>query len=138
MGWSGAGGMGRLHVIWLEKSFLGQSLYRRELGRFRIYHDPPQSFASGSAVKNLSASAGDVSSISGLERSPGEGNGQPPQYSCLKYPMNRGAWRATVHRAAKSQTQLSRHALQYLQPANQPQVAAFGSCYSQALLLLTQ
>ena len=69
---------------------------------------------------------------------PGEGNGKPLQYSCLKYPMNRGAWQATVHRAAKSQTQLRRHALQYRQPANQPLVAAFASCYSQALLLLTQ
>ena len=38
---------------------------------------------------------------------PGEGNGNPLQYSCLENPMDRGAWRATVHRAAKSQTRLS-------------------------------
>ena len=42
-------------------------------------------------VKNLSASAGDVGSIPELERSPGEGNGNPLQYSCLKNSMNRGA-----------------------------------------------
>ena len=40
-------------------------------------------------------------------RSPGEGNGNPLQYSCLENPMDRGAWRATVHGVAKSQTQLS-------------------------------
>ena len=48
-------------------------------------------------VKNLPANAGDASSIPGPERSPGEGNGNPFQYSCLENPMDRGAWRATVH-----------------------------------------
>ena len=48
-------------------------------------------------VKNLSADAGDVSSIPGWERSPGKENGNPPQYSCLENPIERGAWRATVH-----------------------------------------
>ena len=56
-------------------------------------------------VKNLSASAGDVSSIPGREDSPGEGNGYPLQYSCLGNPMDRGAWRATIHGVAKSQTE---------------------------------
>ena len=50
------------------------------------------------------ASAGGVDSIAGSGRSPGEGNGNPLQYSCLGNPMNRGAWRATVHRDTKSQT----------------------------------
>ena len=52
-----------------------------------------------SAVKNPPASAGDtgdVGSVPGLERSPGEGNGNPLQYSCLENPMNRVAWWATV------------------------------------------
>ena len=56
-------------------------------------------------VKNLPASAGgirDTGSIPGSGRSPGEGNGNPLQYSCLENPMDRGAWWATVHRAAKS------------------------------------
>ena len=49
-------------------------------------------FPGGSAVKNLPLSAGDASSIPGLGRSPGEGNGNLPQYSCLGNPMDRGAW----------------------------------------------
>ena len=46
----------------------------------------------------------DVSSIPGSGRSPGVGHGNPLQYSCLENPMDRGAWWATVHRVAKSQT----------------------------------
>ena len=57
-------------------------------------------------VKNLPANAEDVGSIPGSGRSHGGGNGNPPQYSCLENPMDRGAWRATVHGVAKSQTQL--------------------------------
>ena len=47
-------------------------------------------------------SAGDVSSVSGWGRSLGEGNGNSLQYSCLEYPTDRGAWRATVHGVAES------------------------------------
>ena len=60
-------------------------------------------------VKNPPASAGDIrdtGSIPGSGRSPGGGHGNPLQYSCLEDPMDRGAWQATVHRGAKSQTQL--------------------------------
>ena len=55
-------------------------------------------------VKNPPASAGDTGSIPGSRRSPGERNGNPLQCSCLKNPMNRVAWRATVYGVAKSQT----------------------------------
>ena len=58
-------------------------------------------------VKSLPASVRDIRDaglIPGLQRSPGEGNGNPLQYSCRVNPMDRGAWRATVHGAAKSQT----------------------------------
>ena len=48
-------------------------------------------------VKNLPANAGDASSIPKSERSPGEGTGNPLQYSCLENPKDRGAWQATVH-----------------------------------------
>ena len=60
-------------------------------------------FLGGSAdsIKNLPAKAGDVGLISGSGRLPGEGNGNPLQYSCLENPMDRGAWRATVHGVAK-------------------------------------
>ena len=60
-------------------------------------------------VKNLPASAGDIrdlGSILGLGRSPGGRDGNPLQYSCLKNPMDRGAWWATVHIVEKSQRQL--------------------------------
>ena len=60
-------------------------------------------------VKNLPANAGDlrdVDSISGSGRSPGGGPGNPLWYSCLENPMDRGAWQATVHRVARSWTQL--------------------------------
>ena len=50
---------------------------------------------------------GDVCLIPGLGRSPGEGNGNPLQYSCLGNPMDRGGWWATVHEVTKSQTRLS-------------------------------
>ena len=58
-------------------------------------------------VKNLPANVGDLGDlglIPGSGRSPGGGNGNPLQYSCLDNPIDRGAWRATVHRVAKSQT----------------------------------
>ena len=52
-------------------------------------------------VKNPPANAGDVGSVPGLGRSPGGGNGNPLQYSCLGNPMDRGAWWATVHGVAE-------------------------------------
>ena len=58
-------------------------------------------FPSGSVVKNPPANAGDTSLIPGLERSPGVGNGNPLQYSCLENPIDRGTWRATVHGVTK-------------------------------------
>ena len=61
----------------------------------------------GSVVKNLPASVEDLGSIPGSGRSPGEGNGNPLQCSCLGNSNDRGAWWATVHGIAKSQTQLN-------------------------------
>ena len=57
----------------------------------------------GSDGKESACNAGDLDSIPGLGRSPGEGNDNPLQYSCLENPMGRGAWQATVHGVAKSQ-----------------------------------
>ena len=60
-------------------------------------------------IKNLSTNAGDVryaGLIPGSGRSPGGGHSNPLQYSCLENPMDRGAWRATAHGGAKSQTRL--------------------------------
>ena len=58
-------------------------------------------------VKNTPGNAGDIrdtSSIPGLGRSPGGGNGDPIQYSCLENPTDRGAWQVTVHKVAKTRT----------------------------------
>ena len=58
-------------------------------------------------VKNLPANAGDLrgaGSVPGLGRSPGGGYGNPLRYSVLENPMDRGAWRVTVHRLAKGRT----------------------------------
>ena len=60
-----------------------------------------QGFTGGSAVKNPPANAGDSGSIPGWGRFPGEGNGNPLQYSCLGNPVDRGTWRVTVHGVAK-------------------------------------
>ena len=77
-----------------------------------LYINLPSSlgFRSGSVVKNLpvnSGATGNLGSIPGLGRSPGKGNGNPLQCSCLENPMDRGAWQATVHGVAKSWTRLS-------------------------------
>ena len=64
-------------------------------------------FPDGSDSKESACNAGDLGSIPGLGRSPGEGNGYPLQYSCPENSMNRGAWQAIVHGVAKSQIQLS-------------------------------
>ena len=64
-------------------------------------------FLGGSDSKVSAYSVGDLGSIPGLERSPGEGNGNPLQYSCLENSMDRGIWQAIAHGTAKSQTQLS-------------------------------
>ena len=62
---------------------------------------------SSSNGKEFACNVGDLRSISGLGRSPGGGHGNPLQYSCLENSMDKGAWRATVHGAAKSQTRQS-------------------------------
>ena len=59
-----------------------------------------EGFPGGSVVKILPANAGDAGLIPGLGRSLEEGNGNPPQYSCLENPADRGAWWATVHGVA--------------------------------------
>ena len=59
-------------------------------------------FPGGSEVKASACNAGDLGSIPGSGRSPGEGNGNPLQYSCLENPMNKGAWWATVRELAKN------------------------------------
>ena len=70
---------------------------------FSILIDIP----GGSDGEESACNVGDLSLIPGLRRSPGGGNGNPLQYSCLKNPMNGGIWWTTVHGVMKSKTQLS-------------------------------
>ena len=74
------------------------SLFAEGLGR---------GYPGGSEVKAFVCNAGDLGSIPGSGRSPGEGNGNPLQYSCLENPMDGGAWWATVHGITKSRKRLS-------------------------------
>ena len=64
-------------------------------------------FPVGSESKESASNVGSLGSIPGSGRSPGEGNGNPLQYSCLENPMDRGTWWATVHGVTKSWTGLS-------------------------------
>ena len=66
-----------------------------------------EDFPGGSLVRNPPANAGDTGLIPGSRRSPGEGNGNPFQYSRLENIMDGGAWQATVHGVTKGQAQLS-------------------------------
>ena len=67
----------------------------------------PDLTTGGADDKESACNTGDPGSIPGSGRSPGEGNGNPLQISCLKYPMDRGVWWAPVHGVAKSWTQPS-------------------------------
>ena len=74
---------------------------------FYIYIYIYNGLPSGSEGKESACNAGDPGQIPRWGRPPGEGNGNPLQYSCLENPVDRGAWQATVHGAVQSQTQLS-------------------------------
>ena len=85
----------------MEKEQVGKEIKRSTL------HCTGQASQVALVIKNLPANAGDIRDVSlipGLGRSPGEGHGNPLDYSCLENPMNRGAWLAMVHSVAKSQT----------------------------------
>jgi len=102
-------------ILWTEESgrlqFMGPQRVRLDWITISV-----GGFPGELVVKNPLANAGnvrDMASIPGSGRSPGGRHGNPLQYSCLEHPIDRGAWRATLHRVAKSQTrlkQLSMHA----------------------------
>ena len=74
---------------------------------FVCYNETTMGFQGGMVVENAPTNAGDAALIPGSIRTPVEGNGNPPQYSCLENPMGRGVWWAAVHEVTKSQTRLS-------------------------------
>ena len=71
------------------------------------YESSYEDFPHSSVGKESACNAGDLGWIPGSGRSPGEGNGNPLQYSCLENPMDRGAWWATAHGVARSWTRLN-------------------------------
>ena len=77
---------------------------------------PSPGFPDGSLVENLPANARDVGWLPVPERSPGEGNGNPLQYSCLENPMHRGAWWAIVHGVTKESDTTERLKQQFHPP----------------------
>ena len=90
------------YVFWSASSGKRNKSHSKQIGL-----DQTHGFLGGSGGRESSCSVGDLDSILGLGKSPGEGNGSPLQYSCLENSMNRGAWKATVHGVSKSQTWLS-------------------------------
>ena len=84
-----------LKIPWTEEPGGLQSTGPQKVGHNK-------QLSTHSVVENLPASAGDTGSIPGSGRSPGGGNGNPLQYSCLENQTDRGAWRATVHGVVKS------------------------------------
>ena len=93
-----------VEINWLSLSLFLNSLFHfTELYIYLYTIKNP----GGSEIRASASNVGDPGSIPGSGRSPGEGNGNPLQYSCLENPMDRGAWQATVHGVAKSRTWLS-------------------------------
>ena len=78
-----------------------------EISKIKLYSKRCGDFPCSSVGKESTGNAGEPGLIPESGRYPGEGNGNPLQYSCLENPMYRGAWQATVHGVAKSETQLS-------------------------------
>ena len=89
-------------MLFVQNLFSFLSLYFSSSPEATSTMDLAMGFPGGSDGKETACNAGDSGSIPGLGRSPGEGNGNPLQYSCLGNPMDRRAWRATVHGVTKS------------------------------------
>ena len=87
-------------------------------------------FSGGSDGKASACNAGDLGLITGMGRSPGEGNGNPLQYSCLKNSMDGGAWQATAHVVAKVQTGLSNFTFTFQLHALEKEMATHSSIFA--------
>ena len=106
--------MNQLHFLVLNILYWGDLMKKtrkNRLTRFTLLSFLERQWGSpgGSDGKESACNAGDPGSTPGSGRFPGEGKGNPLQYSCLDNPMDRGAWQRTVHRVTKSQTWLSMH-----------------------------
>ena len=90
-----------IYCIHFSRFILWEPIYIIRESIFRPHSLSFLSFPGGSVVKSLPANTGDAGSTPESRRSPGIGNGNLLQYSCLKNPIDRGAWQATVHRVAE-------------------------------------
>ena len=112
-GWDGwMASLTRWRWVWVNSGswwWTGRPGVLRFMGLQRVGNDwaTELNFPGGSVVKNPPANAGDADLIPGSGRFPGEGNGNPLQYSRVENPMNRGAWQATVHGVTKSEIHLN-------------------------------
>ena len=97
---------GNLKSLLQHQSLKASTFWHSAFFMIQLSH-PYMTTGKGSEVKVSACNAGDLGLIAGSGRSPEEEKGNPLQYSCLENPMDRGAWWATVHRIAKSQTGLS-------------------------------
>ena len=86
----------------MRETWLRSLGWEDPLEKGKAPHSRILGFPGGSEVKASASNAGDLGSIPGSGRSPGEGNGNPLQSSCLENPRDRGAHQATVHRVAES------------------------------------
>ena len=92
----------------LQEVMLGKLDIYMQKSEIRTLPNATLGFPGGSLSKESACNAGDLSPIPGLGRSPGEGHGNPLQYSCLENPMDIETWKTMVHMVAKSQTRLKR------------------------------
>ena len=91
----------------LLQMIMGGKCWKLELDAKPSVSHYPKTLPGGSNGKASARNVGDQGLIPGLGRSPGEGNGNPLQYSCLENSMDGGAWWATVHGVSRSRTRLS-------------------------------
>ena len=105
------------NLIFIVRIFPTRVSYVSGIGRQLLYH---QDFLGGSDGKASACNVGDLSSIPGSGRSPGKGNGNPLEYSCLEDPMDGGVWWATVHGVTESDTTEQLHFLYHQRHLGSP------------------
>ena len=98
----------RLFILVLKSSLVwSMQAPQAALVFFNVFPSFSEDFPRSLVGKESACNAGDLGSILGLGRSPGGGNGNPLQYSCMENPMDRGAWRAKVHGIARVRRNLA-------------------------------